>query len=274
MNKAPGATYPTPHTHEFIEIAYVYEGNGTHYLDGQEHHVTKGDLFIINNHVPHYFIADPVKKEQMANYNLVFMPDFLDDTLQNQPAFSEIAKYWLYNSFLTEDITESRIQFTGNDAVRIEKLLQEMLMEFNAKEKGYEGMLKAYTLQLFFTLFRVYEKNNVYNKATVGQQNKLIDEIITYLDNHYDTSVQINDIAGHLFTSKSTLCKTFKDCTGMTITDYLQRTRMNNAAKLLSSSNRKVIDIANTIGYTDIKYFNKLFRKIMGMSPTQYRNTK
>lgn len=274
MNKVPGTVAGTTHSHDFIEIAYVASGTAIHHLDNKQYEVTKGDLFIINNHTNHYFQPTSNNADDFSNYNCLFWPTFLDETLRSDIEFDQIARYWLYHSFLEEDITHSRIQFKGQNAIKIEKILEDMYIEFTLKENGYKGMLRAYILQLFYLIFRTYEKNNSYDPSTIGRQNEMVDDIIHYLNTHYDMPIQLQDLSDQVFTSKSTLCRTFKECTGMTIKEYIQKTRINNACEYLLTTSNKVVDIANTVGYSDLKHFNKVFKRITGLTPIGYRKSK
>ena len=74
-------------------------------------------------------------------------------------------------------------------------------------------------------------------------------------------------------TSTFYFCKLFKRATGLTFTDYVARVRVEKAKALLLERNRRVSEIAYDVGFQSLTHFNRIFRKIVGQSPTDYRNS-
>lgn len=104
-----------------------------------------------------------------------------------------------------------------------------------------------------------------------SNMGKVVDEIRDYLEMHYFEDLGLNEISQKFFINKSYLSALFKKRTGQTFVDHLTSIRITKAAELLSSSKYKVYEIARLVGYSDEKYFSKLFKKIKGYSPEEYR---
>jgi two-component system response regulator YesN len=79
-------------------------------------------------------------------------------------------------------------------------------------------------------------------------------------------------IGQHVHLSPSYISFLFKEVTGETYTEYLKYIRIQNAKALLKHVNLKIYEIAERVGYNDYKYFTLQFKKITGMSPTEYRD--
>lgn len=108
-------------------------------------------------------------------------------------------------------------------------------------------------------------KNRIENSSTVG----LIKEFIS---GHYqDETLSIKDISEHVFLSSSYICTLFKNETGQTLNQYLTDFRIDKAKKLLTDPRYKITDISARVGYSDGNYFGKTFKKLVGMSPSEYR---
>ena len=97
-------------------------------------------------------------------------------------------------------------------------------------------------------------------------------KINRYIQSSYaDESLSINKISEHIHLSPSHMCFLFKDKTGKTLNQFLTEFRMEKARELLCKKEYKVSDIAVKVGYSDSNYFTKIFRKWMGLTPTEYR---
>ena len=89
---------------------------------------------------------------------------------------------------------------------------------------------------------------------------------------HYNESdLSVNQIASILCFTPSWLCQVFKAGTGITIKDYINRVRIDEAKTLLQSRSIKLYEVAIRVGYNDSNYFTRQFKKYTGMIPSEYR---
>ncbi|MBQ9612745.1 MAG: response regulator [Lachnospiraceae bacterium] len=96
---------------------------------------------------------------------------------------------------------------------------------------------------------------------------------IDYIEAHYaDPNISVGSIANALEISEGHLSHVFKRETGMTILGYLTRQRIHAAQDLLINSNYKVYEVCEKVGYRDITYFSATFKKVTGLSPTEFQN--
>jgi len=105
-----------------------------------------------------------------------------------------------------------------------------------------------------------------------GKTNRVVETVKTYIDKHYKEELELNRLAETVFLTPSYLSKLFKTETGETITDYIISVRIEHAKDQLSKDNgMKTYEIGERVGYPDPAYFNKVFKKIVGMTPKEYR---
>jgi two-component system response regulator YesN len=97
----------------------------------------------------------------------------------------------------------------------------------------------------------------------------LIKEYVS--QNYQNENLSIKDISEHVFLSSSYVCTVFKTETGKTLNQYLTEYRIEKAKKLLMDSRYKITDISAKVGYNDGNYFGKSFKKIVGLSPSEFR---
>jgi len=133
----------------------------------------------------------------------------------------------------------------------------------------YEAMIRL--LEIFAKHLSVMA-----NQILVEDQNAeppLITRAKKYIGEHQADSISLDQMAKALNVSTFYFCKMFKKATGLTFTDYLSRTRIERAKNLLLNPNVRVSEVAYDCGFISLTHFNRIFRKVVGMSPTVYRRT-
>lgn len=104
---------------------------------------------------------------------------------------------------------------------------------------------------------------------TEGREERIVD-IMNYLKSHY-RDVTLDELAENFNLSKPYLSKYIKENAGITFQDAVKEARMKKARKLLKDSNQTVESIAAAVGYDNVEHFNRLFKKIYGLTPVQFR---
>lgn len=101
-------------------------------------------------------------------------------------------------------------------------------------------------------------------------KDRAISRIISYVKTHYNKHLTLTDIAEYAGMNPSYVSRKFRQCTDMTLTDYIRKLRMENAKELFHSSQLTVKEAAAAVGYTDARLFSKEFKKYTGVTPTGY----
>ncbi|MFV0344454.1 MAG: AraC family transcriptional regulator [Anaerocolumna sp.] len=276
INQNEEPTNPHLHVHDFIEISYVASGSGIHILGDREYGVQKGDLFLINYHIPHEFrsIKDS-KVPPLKVYNCVFKPDFIDMKLLDAKEFTDIIHYLSLRSVFSVDWSGMEdVKLLGGELIELEAIYKKMLIEFTKKEEGYIELLRVYLMELLIFIFRKLKSRSKSEGSTISHHTKLIEQSIAYLRSNYAENPRLDEIASYSFLSPTYFCRIFKECTGTTVSEYIQRLRIEEALSLLEKTDYKIIQIAQLVGYKDIKHFNETFKKFTNLTPSGYKKTK
>jgi YesN/AraC family two-component response regulator len=115
----------------------------------------------------------------------------------------------------------------------------------------------------------------VSNRIVVQEQNAespLISRAKQFIAEHQTEELSLDQVAKSVHTSKFYFCKIFKKATGINFTDYLSRVRTERAKNLLLNPNLRVSEIAYEVGFQSLTHFNRVFKRILGQSPTEYRS--
>ncbi|MCA0755594.1 AraC family transcriptional regulator [Paenibacillus sp. N4] len=268
VNRCTEAFTICEHSHDFIEVSYVAQGSGYHYIADQIIPVKSGDLFIIPAGTSHVFRpSSPNQSAKLIVYNCLFPYATYEKWKLLFSGGSNIDRV-LHNQ-LSPGIPFLHV-FDRND--RLLPLITTMHKEFRSKDEGYLTILSAILIQLLMMINRLgYEEESSDANGGGSKQSEMLDDAMCYIKQHYAENITVKQLAAHAFMSESHFQRSFKRMTGMTFTKYLQQTRIEQCCTLLKTSDQCVNFIANRIGYKDMKFFYTLFLKKTGMTPQQYR---
>ncbi len=104
--------------------------------------------------------------------------------------------------------------------------------------------------------------------------NVIASEIASFLESHYQDDLSLQSVAGRMGYSEVYFCRLFKNCFDKTFIMYLNDLRMAKAVELLKDISINIKEISGRVGYRDANYFTRIFKKKMGMTPSEFRNKK
>lgn len=248
------------HIHDFVEIHYVAEGKGYHYVDEERILVAKGDLFIIPIGTRHvYRPSSESSKDELIVYNCLFSSAFLELLNRSYPLPKEIED--LLNGNMRTYSRYKDIFYEGR--LHMEALHREYTM----KQPGHEAALYALLTRLLIYLYRL-ELNLAATLPAYAQ----FGSAFAYIEENYSRTLILSDIAKLIPASPSYTQKIFKRITGQSFTEYVQNLRIKKSTELLTQTSLSIREIAEMVGYRDQKFFHELFRKKTGQTPLQYRS--
>ena len=109
-------------------------------------------------------------------------------------------------------------------------------------------------------------------KGIILGENPVVFQIKEFLHQNYSLpTLSVPDVSEHVHLSSSYVCTLFKNETGLTLNQYLTDYRIKMSKRLLADPRYKIADISSKVGYSDGNYYSKTFRKIVGLSPSEYR---
>lgn len=253
------------HWHNEMELIYIKKGKGTVTLDFDSHYVEAGDIIIVIPGQTH--AISRLNNYTMEYENIIFNIDMLTskysdgvDTAYFAPLLSGKLNF---NHIITKDDS-----YYSNIAQCINKA--DALLTYGSP-KGYELAIKGYLYEFFFALFSIAEETD---KPKISSNKNLdkIKDVIKYIEENYRKPISIDEIAAVCNFSSSHFMKYFKKVMGTSFIDYLNDYRLSMASRLLLSSADNILDIAADCGYENLSYFNRLFKKKYGVTPSAYRH--
>ena len=152
------------------------------------------------------------------------------------------------------------------------------LTPLRSAPQASQQMLRLYIEQLMILLLRDIESEQTSQTFSVSLADRRtsslpIDQISQFMSEHLDGSLHFEDICRISGMSSTALKSYFKEQTGMTVMNYYQRQRINKARRLLRDSNMNITQISELLGYSSLHSFSHQFKRITGLSPTDYLKT-
>jgi AraC family L-rhamnose operon transcriptional activator RhaR/AraC family L-rhamnose operon regulatory protein RhaS len=252
------------HAHEFAEIVIITAGRGLHVTGEESYPLGTGDAFVIGGSRPH----DYHSMERLCLINILFQPGKLNlrtYDLRTLPGYHAL--------FTLEPAWRQRHQFNGRLRLAPQELSVVMALvdkleeELRTRPPGFKFMATASFMQIIGYLSRCYAKAKTPDSRALLR----IGEAISHLEANYQEEVDLDRLAAIAHMSKRNFMRSFQAAMGNSPIAHLIQLRVNRAASLLRRTEQGVTEIAFQVGFSDSNYFARQFRKLVGVTPTAYR---
>jgi YesN/AraC family two-component response regulator len=152
----------------------------------------------------------------------------------------------------------------------VEAIMNKLMFESEDQDILSPAFIRTGLVEFLLFIIRCqrYEENVI---KEIDVDNKLMQEIATYIYNNYSRKISLDGMAQRFHISRSYLSKKFKAVTGFGFKEYIVNVRIKNACRMLLETNQSITDIAFECGFNDSNYFGDAFRHVKGMSPNKYR---
>ncbi|MFD1956820.1 helix-turn-helix domain-containing protein [Paenibacillus thailandensis] len=259
------------HSHDFVELVYVSDGEAHHWFEGRSYPIRAGDVFIINPGEVHSYKIQPGRRLEIIN--CLFMPELISEAMLRELGVSRSMDYFYVYPFLdARERFHHRLNLDGTKMEEIGSLLKAMIVEWERHRGGYTTIIRLQLLQLLIMLSRFYAEGACSDDRPAEKESTvLVRRINGFLERHFDQKLAVPDLCALFSISNRQLNRVFKQETGMTVTERIHHIRIERAKQYLLDGRDKVIEIAHKVGYDDPSFFTQLFRRKAGCSPGQFR---
>lgn len=252
----------TLHWHTYIELLYL-DGCETEVQIGTKvYHGYPGDLYVFNSNQIHSTM-NLGPRDKFRHWVIQFDPSLI------YPRVSSIIESKYIFPFLVSN-TNSYICIKASSLnTEVKEILSHILDEYKRCEPGFEIEIKGCILRIFAWLVR----NKYVNLIDEQPIEHLIEmkELLYYLEEHYQERISVEMAAGMVSMSSSHFCRVFKKTTGKSFVTYLNFIRLGEAEKQLLLTDNTVVEIASDVGLANVTYFNRIFKREYGFSPSELR---
>lgn len=238
------------HYHPTVEIYFWLEGKCSFFVDDQSYDLTPGDIIFSPAGVLHKTSYNP--NLPISRFLIYCESSLLPKAVQE---FCADGKHYIGNV--------SKI--FGN----VEELFRKILHEYEHPDKFSDDMIKSHLSALAVLLFRHRENSR---DVQLTSKNRLIESTVSFIKNNYSSHITLDDAAKHAAVSSKYLSHLFKKDTGFNFNEYLTLYRLKESEfRLMEYPDKSILEIAYDCGFNDSNYFSTRFKKVYGVTPSQFR---
>ena len=246
------------HCHDFISMVYVLSGECSYNIGQMQFQVKKGDLLVFNPGVSHGKTVKPGEEilEQHVGFDNIQIEGLMRNNLigpETHPVFS---------------LKEREQEFI--------KCCSDIFMEQENDSPGCELMLKIQVMRLIVLFLKsthpgLRADNSPAVSFDSNDKSVIVSTLVSFLNENYMRPVSLETISKSIYLSPTYVSKVFKEETGETPINYMIKLRLSKAREMLLEGGHSIKEVARSVGYEDVYYFSKLFKKYNHISPSGVR---
>ena len=235
-----------PHTHYFMELFYILNGEGYFYIEGKKYLVKPGMILIINPHVLHTEIS---KEDKPLEY-IAIGAEGMSFTFN-----CEGQNHGIYH--------------TGKSEAGIFYCFHRMVYEMENKQRHFQSICEHLLEVLLYDLTRCSE--SLLKVSSCQNETPECYKVKKYIDNNYLRDITLEKLAEIAHLNKYYLVHSFTKSYGISPIQYVIQKKMELSKELLLTTNYSILQISQSAGFSSQSYFSQNFKKFCDMSPIDYR---
>ena len=254
------------HSHNYIEMNYVWSGSCVQTVEGVRVETRKGDFCMMDTAAVHA-IGECGAEDIVVN--LLMRKEFFDTGF-----FTRMTKSGILSGFLINAVTEQKnrehfLKISTQENPYIHEIMTRILCEYYGEDVGRQEMIDSYMVILFTELLRCYRSVSAAENGRYRGGETLLD-ILAYMEKN-SAQCTLQETAEHFGFHPVYLTTLLKEKTGRGFTEHIQQQRLLKARMLLQRTELPVGEIVAETGYSNVNFFYKKFKEASGCTPLEYR---
>ncbi|MBN2641541.1 MAG: helix-turn-helix domain-containing protein [Victivallales bacterium] len=256
--------YPI-HRHDFTELVFVHKGHGVNIVNGHEHLIHDGDVFVIEKGVEHEYCRTSELYISSLLLDLDSLPLPLE-LLGRHPGYYSL--FEVEPGLRKKYSFKARLNMSSETMTVVDELLGQLRVEWHDRKPGYEAAIIGFLTELMVLLARCYVEQSLGGDS---QAVSRVGEVVSRIETGFKSDISLDELVSIACMSKRSLIRYFNSVYNMPPIKYLLQVRIRKASEMLRGTNKSISAIAMECGFDDSNYFTRQFRRAIGMSPREYR---
>lgn len=252
------------HKHNYVEVVYMCEGETEHVINGDRVILKEGEMLFLNQNAVQEIM--PAGEKDVA-INFIILPEFFDQALEMMAQEENLVRDFVVGCLRSEENGVGYLHFKVAEILPIQNLIENLIWTLMNKQKNKRSMNQITMGLLFLQLMNHTDKMNTQHNHF---EQELMLSIFQYVEENYKEG-ELRELSEALNYDDYAMSRLIKKLTGKTYTELVQMKRLSQAVFLLTSTKLTIADISLAVGYDNISYFHRIFKKRYGISPKGYR---
>lgn len=256
------------HWHEELELNYVRSGSATFFVGHKKYELSAGESILINGKHIHSVLGK--EGEPCVILSILFHENYVFDSSN-----SFVSVKYGAPILQAPDFYGITFQTNSEDGRSATNYIQQILNTNLKKDFGYELLTKSYLCNFWIHLLHISGQKLQNGSSQLSIDEERTKKGILYIQNSYSEPIDLDTISKHIHLSKSECCRCFKRTLGLSPFEYLMQYRIYASAVMLQRGDLESDSIAllsEQAGFHSPSYFNKIFKKTLACTPTEYRD--
>lgn len=262
------------HSHDYTQIWYVTRGECEHRVENRSYRLTIGDTFLILPEIEHQTLLAANSSAICCEFSLeaVLGSSAMQDNMNNALSLMSLSVFF-------QDSKERRPRFLFRPETnrKVEQTMRSLLQEYEQALPYFEEMLRTGIQELLLLFMREFSLSSNYwhsqRDLIYLKYKEQVAPAIRYIDENCTSPITLDEVCRISALSKTYFCYLFKLITRQTFVEYLTARRINASLELLENSTYSIAEISDRLGFSNLAYFSRTFKKQTGCSPSSYRRS-
>ena len=254
------------HTHNYVEVIYMCQGQTTHVIDGTTVVLKEGELLFLNQNAVQEIL--PAGREDIA-VNFIILPEFFDTAFQMMGEEENLLRDFLVSCLRSDTQYAKFLHFQVAGILPVQNLIENMVWTLLNNQPNKHSINQITMGLLFLQLIHYTDKIRT---GKDSYEQELVLKVLSYIEEHYRDG-ELTQLASELGYDLYWLSRAIKRLTGRNYKELLQIKRLNQAGFLLLNTRLPVSEISVAAGYDNTSYFHRIFKERYGLSPKEYRES-
>lgn len=252
------------HSHNYVEVIYMCQGETTHIIDGTKVTLKEGELLFLNQNAVQEIL--PAGEGDIA-VNFIILPEFFDTAFQMMGEEENLLRDFVVGCLRSDTQYARFLHFQVSGILPVQNLIENMVWTLLNNQPNKHSINQITMGLLFLQLIHYTDKIRT---GKDSYEQELVLKVLSYIEEHYKNG-ELTELAADLGYDIYWLSRAIKRLTGRNYKELLQIKRLNQAGFLLMNTRIPVSEISVAVGYDNTSYFHRIFKERYGMSPKEYR---
>lgn len=256
MNTPANPEQDVVHFHNCFEVVLYVQSNNKIYIQERSYELNTHDLILIPPRTIHTIQYDPTSA--YTRYVFYFTDVAVLSALHQEDALQKLRSVQNY-----------KLELTLDEFSRLITLFKILTLHYSKQMSSSPTLSKAYCQVILCEIYEIFRKRPLECKGT--PRTTLIENILHYINVHYQEQVTLEKMEKFFFVSKFYLSRLFSEEMNTSIIEYLQFKRITEAQRLLQDTDLSILEICFECGFNNLQHFYRTFKKISLVTPKQFR---